>query len=250
MFDTSIVRAHATAAPRRATFFASIVIHSIAVVAALALSVSATQVPPQPPRQMELYRPAELPAPPPPPPAGPPRVRDRQPERVVQPPVTHEITAPMVIPDQTPVAVESQALTASSGDATTTDQAGEPGGKRGGTPGGVPDGTGDRLGGTGTAKPVYNPGALGVSRAKVIRRVEPRFPSRFAGSVTEATVVVSCVIGSDGQIRDLQIVKSSFPPFNESVIEALRQWQFEPGRLHGTPVDTYFELSVTFRVTR
>jgi hypothetical protein len=34
--------------------------------------------------------------------------------------------------------------------------------------------------------------------------------------------------------------------FNQPVIDALRQWTFAPGTLHGSPVDTYFELTITF----
>jgi hypothetical protein len=30
------------------------------------------------------------------------------------------------------------------------------------------------------------------------------------------------------------------------VLDALQQWTFAPGTLHGQPVDTYFELTITF----
>ena len=32
-----------------------------------------------------------------------------------------------------------------------------------------------------------------------------------------------------GQIRDPEILRSTFPPFNDSVIDALRQWKFAAG---------------------
>jgi outer membrane biosynthesis protein TonB len=37
--------------------------------------------------------------------------------------------------------------------------------------------------------------------------------------------------------------------FNQSAVEAVQQWQFAPGSLHGTAIDTIFDLTVTFRVT-
>jgi periplasmic protein TonB len=253
MFDTSIVKAHATAAPRRATFLASILIHSIAVVAALALSVSATQLPPEPPKQMELYRPAPpLPAPPAAPRGHPPQPQPVTPRPAPQQPPA-QVTAPQQIPDQTPLPVQPATIAAGPADPANPGPIGEPDGRDDGIEGGTGKGGGSVIGGTGTGTTptIYTPGTAGVTSPKVIRRVEPRFPSQWLhGAPPQATVVVRCIIGHDGQIRDAEIVTSSFTPFNQSVLDALRQWQFEPGKLRGQPVDTYFELTVRFQVVR
>ena len=63
-----------------------------------------------------------------------------------------------------------------------------------------------------------------------------------------ATVIVLCVVDKEGRIRDPKIVMSSYPPFNQSVLDALQQWTFAPGSYRGQPVDTYFELKVKFEV--
>jgi len=101
--------------------------------------------------------------------------------------------------------------------------------------------------GPSTAQGPYTPGG-DVTAARVISRVEPRFPQMWSRAVRQAIVVVQCIIGKDGAIHDIQIVRSSFPPLNDAVLVALKQWKFEPGRLHGQAVDTYFELKVTFQV--
>lgn len=244
MFDTSIVRARAAAAPRPLTLFVSVLIHSIAVVAAVTLSVAATQVPAQPPRQLELYRPVELPSPPPGPPAGPSgppsRGQSGHAPPAIQPAVVEDV-APPSIPDQLPALQ----------DVADTGEIGVPGGNRdsvgtgGGGGGGERGGGGEQV----SAGP-YTPGTLGVTQARVLTRVEPRFPQSMIGAIRNAIVMVHCVIGKDGRIHDPQIVMSSFPPFNESVLEALQQWRFAPGTLRGEPVDTYFELTVKFEVRR
>ena len=126
---------------------------------------------------------------------------------------------------------------------TTTGESG-----RIGSPIGVPGGVVESDGGTGGSGPgPYAPGA-GVSEARVVSRVEPRFPPAFTHSVRFAVVKVRCVIGQDGAIHDPEIVTSSFPPFNDSVLSAIRQWKFTPGMMHGRPVDTWFELTVKFEV--
>ena len=64
-----------------------------------------------------------------------------------------------------------------------------------------------------------------------------------------AGVVVECIIDQTGHVRDARVVSSSSPLFNQSAIDAVLQWQFMPGTLHGRSIDTIFDLNVTFRVT-
>lgn len=245
MFDTSVVRDHAIGRSRRTTLLISVFIHSIAVVAVVALTVASTQLPVDPPRQLELYRPVPLPITPPSPlghPASRPQPQHElampRPRTIVAPP----LTAPSTIPEQTPIAADPGP---GSGPATT--ETATVGNGPIGSPNGVPGGVGDTEQSLGTASGPYTPGG-GVTRAHVLSRVEPRFPVAFIHSVREATVVVRCVIGQDGTIREPEIVRSSFPPFNDAVLSALRQWTFAPGMMHGQPVDTWFELTVTFHV--
>lgn len=245
MFDTSVVRAHAFAVPRRTTLLASIFIHSIAVMAAIVLTVASTQLPADPPRQMELYRPVPLPIVPPPP-LGHPAAHPAQQQHALPPPRTvaaPPLTAPPGIPDQTPVTADPGPAT---GPVMTTTSGTESGPI--GTPIGVSDGVGDSDRGTGGSAPgPYTPGD-GVTEARVVSRVEPGFPPAFTHSVRFAVVKVRCVIGQDGAIHDPEIMTSSFPPFNDSVLSAIRQWKFTPGMMHGRPVDTWFELTVKFEV--
>jgi protein TonB len=248
MFDTSLVRAHAVAASRRITLLASLLIHSVAVVGAVALTLASTQLPANPPKQSDLYRPVDAPAIPPLPlgqrQAPLPQVTTTaKPKPVIAP---QQITAPAVMPDQAPVVPDAPVSDAM--------QAASDAGKAGPGPIGDPNGRRDGVdigqdASTGPAGPgIYTPGAAGVTSARVISRVEPRFPQALIHGVRMATVVVRCVIGKDGRIHDPEVVTSSFPPFNAAVIDALNQWRFAPGMMHGQPVDTWFELTVRFEV--
>jgi protein TonB len=249
MFDTSLVRAHAVAAPRRITLLASLLIHSVAVVGAVALTLASTQLPANPPKQSDLYRPVDPPAIPPLPlgqrQAPRPQVTTpAKPKPLITP---QQITAPAVVQDQAPVVPDAPVSNAMPASASDTGQAG-PG--RIGDPNGRRDGVDiGQDASTGPAGPgIYTPGAAGVTSARVISRVEPRFPQALIHGVRMATVVVRCVIGKDGRIHDPEVVTSSFPPFNAAVIDALNQWRFAPGMMHGQPVDTWFELTVRFEV--
>jgi len=242
MFDTSVIRAHAIAGPRRATLLISFLIHATVVVAAIALTLASTRLPVEPPRQLELLRTAVLPSAPPPPP-GHPAVRPAQQLTLPRSRTAVEpaLTSPPTIPEQTPIASDPGP---STGPVTAETSGGDHGPI--GSPLGVP-GNNEASEGPATASGPYTPGGA-VTQARVLTRVEPRFPAAFAHSVRSAIVVVRCVIGQDGAIRDPEIVTSSFPPFNDAVLTALRQWKFAPGVMHGQPVDTWFELTVNFHV--
>jgi protein TonB len=248
MFDTSLVRAHAVAAPRRITLLASFLIHSVAVVGAVALTLGSTQLPANPPKQSDLYRPVD--APKIPLPLGqrqaphPQAAEPAKPKPVITP---QQITAPQLVPDQVPVvpaAPVSNAVPVGASDPaqTGTDRIGVPDGQRNAVDIGQDASTGP------AGPAIYKPGASGVTSARVISRVEPRFPRELIPGVRMATVVVSCVIGRDGRIHDPRVVTSSFPPFNAAVLDALNHWTFAPGMMHGQPVDTWFELTVRFQV--
>lgn len=245
MFDTSVVRSHAVAAPRRfGLFAASVAVHSGVVFAAMALTLASTQLPSRSPNQMEIYRPVVLPTVPPA--YGQPHAR--KPESVAAPVKQQPAvqSAPNSIPDQT------LPVNPSSGNGPAVGPVGTGDAGPIGVPWGDPNSVNPL---DATPEPVvahppevtYTPGGE-VKAARVLRRVEPRYPSIMLSSRMAAIVTVHCVIDKSGSIRDAQIVKSSFPPFNEAVLDAVRQWSFAPGTMRGQPVDTYFELTVKFVV--
>ena len=247
MFDTSLVKTRASSARYR-LLTASIAVHTAVIVGAIGLSVASVDLPAEAPDQMEMFR--AVTAPPPLGPGGPPPKAPPKPVKID--PGTPVPRPRDVAPDTNLVPADPQPVTdnatASEGGGETGDD-GEPGG--GGDPNGILGGTGTDPSGTGiVAGPstdiVHMPGGE-VRPARVLTRVEPKYPSAFARIRMSATVKIRCIIDRNGNVRDAEIVTSSFPPFNESVIDALHRWTFAPGTMRGQPVDTYFELTVRFQ---
>lgn len=252
MFDTAVVRAHSTAAPRPwAPLTLSLVFHTLAVAAVLFFTVTATSLPADPPDQFQQYQPEVLPAVPPPlgrpdaPRAAQPAAAT--PARQVVPP--GQVTAPPIVPDQVP-AQQSGAgdVTGGATGASTATEDGR------GTPDGVAGGVGEPTADLRPAiaqshenVPLWPRGE--VRPARVLSRVEPRYPDAFtAVRLREVTVVIRCVVDRHGQVRDAEVVRGAFAPFNDAALEALRQWRFAPGSLRGQAVDTWFELTVSFQM--
>jgi hypothetical protein len=93
-----------------------------------------------------------------------------------------------------------------------------------------------------------------VTAPTVKRRVEPQFPVSARGAMgggTNVLVILRSVISREGCVRAIDLLlQSPYPELNAAALKALAQWTFEPGRLHGEPVDVVFNLTVNFLVNR
>lgn len=260
MFETSVVKSEAAVAPRRTGLLAmSLALHSGVIVAIVAVSIAAVEFPTDAPAQfarLVLAAPVSLPPALGRPDGGAKAATPAAPKRQAAPLVPTQPTAPNTVPDTTtpvtdPGTAAEPAITG-DGDGTGTHEGsqGQPDGQKGSI-GTVGDPNALAIG-DGPATPVeentiYRVGA-DVTSARVLQRVMPVYPPIMVRNKIPATVSVKCIIDRNGRVRDVEIVRSSFPPFNAAVIAALQQWTFTPGTLRGTPVDTYFELTANFGV--
>jgi TonB family protein len=85
---------------------------------------------------------------------------------------------------------------------------------------------------------------------KIKKDVPPRFPddARIAG-VSDADVVITCLIGADGQVVQPIVVHSSHPGygFEASALEAVKKRRYRPVLVDGTPVMLEWTIKMTFR---
>jgi TonB family protein len=250
MFETSVIKARAVASPRRIGFLsASIGFHSFAAFAAVVLSVQATSFPTNAPNQLSVLMPSmpiDMR-----PPQGTETARPK-PQAAVAPQKAQ--TAP---PDAAPAVVPDNVMPAqSSSVATDTSATPGPAGPSG-------DGTGTRgvpwgdpnvvdIGQPLPTEPQPSVGPLTpggeVRAATVLHRVEPVYPMVAVKTGMSGVVRLHCVIDRNGRPREVEVVSSTFTAFNQPALDAMQRWTFAPGTLRGQPVDTYFELTITFHI--
>jgi TonB family protein len=155
--------------------------------------------------------------------------------------------APNTIPEHT----EPAAAATSTGDANATSSTGSD--QPQGVPWGVPHGVGfdgPQTTATVAPEPDVPLRVIGEVRAPVvIRRVQPVYPKLAITARMNGTVIVECIIDKNGRVREAHVLSSTSSLFNQSALDAVQQWQFAPGSLHGQAIDTIFDLTVTFRVT-
>ncbi|MDD2762958.1 MAG: energy transducer TonB [Opitutaceae bacterium] len=73
--------------------------------------------------------------------------------------------------------------------------------------------------------------------------VDPLFPVRLSqAGVTEGWAHVAISTDATGKLVEWLVVGYSYPEFAEAAVAAIKQWKFEPARLHGEPVGTAVKL--------
>ena len=98
--------------------------------------------------------------------------------------------------------------------------------------------------------PPNPPGVYDVSKVTVSPvptfQARPRYPSdlRRAGSGGEG--VVSFIVGIDGTVGDVTIVRATDIRFGESAAEAVLKWRFRPAQLKGAVVRCHMMVPIVF----
>lgn len=253
MFETSFVRERVAPQRRAGFFIASIVAHSVVVAGVIVVTATATSLPTNAPDEHARFVVFTPPAEDVPLPKGNPNA-PREPHQQ-QAPQQHaqQQTAP---PQQVTPTIDANAPATTPLTSTTTADAGPATGTDSGTNErwGVPDGDengvdiGQTHSGNGIPGEVYRPGAPDVKGATVLVRVQPLYPQAAMRIKLPGWAIVKCIVGKTGEVRDIEVVKSSMSMFEQPAIDALRQWKFAPGYFRGQAVDTYFELKITFEV--
>jgi periplasmic protein TonB len=80
-----------------------------------------------------------------------------------------------------------------------------------------------------------------------IRHVAPVYPPIALSSRVEGTVILEAVLGENGRIRDLRVLRS-IALLDRAAMDAVRQWQFTPTLLNGVPVPVVMTVTVTFQL--
>jgi protein TonB len=91
---------------------------------------------------------------------------------------------------------------------------------------------------------------LHVSRldaARLLHRVEPIYPPIAVQMRTAGTVELRGVIGVDGRIRELKVLRGH-PLLIKAAVDAVSQWIYEPTRLNGKTVEVDAPILVTFHL--
>jgi protein TonB len=86
-----------------------------------------------------------------------------------------------------------------------------------------------------------------VSAARLIYQPKPEYPELARMTRTEGTVEFEVVIGKEGTIEELKVLKGH-PLLVKAALEAVRQWRYQPTLLNGDPIEVVTEITVNFKL--
>lgn len=174
--------------------------------------------------------------------------RPTEPEAPVQPPT--EVLPP-------PVDNDTQGVSSDDGPIGVPD--GESGGAPDGSYGGARNGAGGEggngsqgfggdgstPGGPGTGDTLYLDNR--IVPPVLIKKVVPPYPVVARAARLEATLRFEIVVDEFGDVSSMTAIKTH-PLFEQSALDAIRQWKYRPATLGGRPVKVYLLVSVEFRL--
>ena len=222
-----------------ATFFISLVLHSALVLAVAVLPLLYYDaLPSQEALKAFFVQPLEVapPPPPPPPPSSSRAVARPAPKIEIQQP--SGFVAPIDVPNE--INPEEALDLGLEGGVAGGVEGGVPGGVIGGVVGGLPSGAPPpparvvRIGGQ-------------IAQPRKIRNVEPVFPDLAVQSRISALVILEAEVDVRGVVKNVKVLRGH-PLFDDSAMQAVKQWRYQPLLLNGEPTGFILTVTVAFNL--
>ena len=84
---------------------------------------------------------------------------------------------------------------------------------------------------------------------RMIRYRRPVYPRQAKREHIEGVVKLNVTIDKRGYLADIQVVSGN-PALAPAAVDAVKQWQYEPVRLNGDPVEVKTEIDVSFTLSQ
>lgn len=80
---------------------------------------------------------------------------------------------------------------------------------------------------------------------EAITRVPPEYPEIARASNIEGTVMLQALVGKDGKVKDVKVVKS-VAVLDDAAVTAVKRWVFKPALSNNKPVAVWVAVPVRF----
>jgi TonB family protein len=92
-------------------------------------------------------------------------------------------------------------------------------------------------------EPVYELGH-GVVAPRVTHQVAPEHPAR--GFRISGTVLIGLIVTSKGEPDDVHVIRSLEKDVDQSAVDAVKQWRFDPATKDSKPVAVKISVEIRF----
>jgi len=87
-----------------------------------------------------------------------------------------------------------------------------------------------------------------IEAPRVLERVRPAYTRAAIDARIQGAVIVELVIGEQGAVENVRVLRGLPLGLTESAVAAVRRWRFEPSTLDGRPVKVRYRLTVHFEL--
>jgi protein TonB len=86
-----------------------------------------------------------------------------------------------------------------------------------------------------------------ISPPAKTRNVDPVYPRVAQSARVSGVVILEAVIGADGRVTEVKVLRS-VALLDDAAIAAVRQWEYTPTMLNGSPVPVIMTVTVNFQL--
>lgn len=98
-------------------------------------------------------------------------------------------------------------------------------------------------------KPPVAPFKAATRDSRFARSFQPDYPVGMLQREIEGTVTIRVLIGTDGRVRQAQVISATEPEFGRATErQALKSWRFKPATRGGDAVEDWQTLTVRFNI--
>jgi TonB family protein len=77
----------------------------------------------------------------------------------------------------------------------------------------------------------------------------PNYPQAARAARVQGIVLLECVIGKDGSVRNIKVLRGLPLGLTEAAVAAVKTWKFQPSTLAGQPVEVLYIQMVRFALS-
>ncbi len=87
-----------------------------------------------------------------------------------------------------------------------------------------------------------------ANRPVKVHDVAPQYPDLAREARIQGIVILKTLIDDQGNVADIEVLKSLLMGLSEAAVDAVKQWKFRPATVDGTPVPANHNVTVNFRL--
>jgi TonB family protein len=104
----------------------------------------------------------------------------------------------------------------------------------------------------GNQNPAPKPTKVHVKDLKIVHKEPPVYPAeaKASGNALNGEVQLEVIIGKTGEPENIHIKKSLRNDYDQSAIDAVRNWRWEPYHLNGEPVEVVTTVTIVYTLEK